>query len=628
MMPLKPMEEMEDLDATGLVTFRPQPTSSGDDMPVRPPTLRPDPGVPQSVEEMEDLAATGLVTFVPPVPVRPIVTYGTGDPVSTSAQTTNGQDGQSRKGSNKKDQSSGQLAVSQTMEEFPDLAATGLVTLRQIDDTEGDQETYQRIAPALLIPENAIDMEFFLAARHNPLLLEMMILTQQEGIPPALQGNVTDILKLSSEYEPDGEDVAEATEFLEYWIEKQLGRSISEIDLAREAAVIAFDSNGAEESFKKYRAAVEKQYGVTFTVESKDEWKLADIVMAHAALEMAASVFGDRLRDISGIDIDDATAFRWIFGPLTINHSTEVRMEAHAEVFGSLIEVYWKRKEGDDRNYNLYPYVLLHELGHRLNTVAGFGEVWGALSINRHPDYPESRAGMGKSAHRPLHMVIGVDKSHGMYGAADLEATHVEMLQYGEQSDHNEVTADGILNWLVHQITRGASGLENTAEGQKWLDFMDKYMDAWIRHAVTFGIMSSGSPIDLTDDERDMMPFPLPVSRGVLESAAFVRSGPSRAYGNVSGGSPLPRGHDVIVLGRNAKSEDSVYPEWVAVFYRGDINWIFTHDVQGGVGLPPDVFWDDLPVLDNRRKLAYDFSIAAQDDASWFPIMVEAAYGR
>lgn len=513
----------------------------------------------------------------------------------------------------------------QDIEWEPDISALGLVTVKQIESNQN--EAPPRVRAVLDKPQNAIEMEFYLAARHNPLLLEMMILTQQEGIPPALQGNVTDILKLSSEYEPDGEDVAEATEFLEYWIEKQLGRSISEIDLAREAAVIAFDSNGAEESFKKYRAAVEKQYGVTFTVESKDEWKLADIVMAHAALEMAASVFGDRLRDISGFDIDDAMAFQLIFGPLNIYLSQDVSDQgAFAKVEGSRIKVF--RYEDEGRNYNIYPFLLLHELGHRLNTVAGFGEVWGALSINRHPDHPESRAGMGKSAHRPLHMVIGVDKSHGMYGAADLEATHVEMLQYGEQSDHNEITADSVLNWLVHQITGGVSGFDETAEGQKWLDFMDKYMDAWIRHAVTFGIMSSGSPIDLTDDERDMMPFPLPVSRGVLESAAFVRSGPSRAYGNVSGGSPLPRGHDVIVLGRNAKSEDSVYPEWVAVFYRGDINWIFTHDVQGGVGLPPDVFWDDLPVLDNRRKLAYDFSIAAQDDASWFPIMVEAAYGR
>ena len=122
--------------------------------------------------------------------------------------------------------------------------------------------------------------------------------------------------------------------------------------------------------------------------------------------------------------------------------------------------------------------------------------------------------------------------------------------------------------------------MADTAEGQNWLDFMNNYMDAWIRHAVTFGLMWSGRPIDLTEDERDMMPFPLPVGRGALISNSFARSGPSRAYGDVSGGSPLPIGQDVIILGRNKKVEDHIIRDWVAVFYRGDINWIYTETVS------------------------------------------------
>lgn len=149
-------------------------------------------------------------------------------------------------------------------------------------------------------------------------------------------------------------------------------------------------------------------------------------------------------------------------------------------------------------------------------------------------------------------------------------------------------------------------------------------MDAWIRHAVTFEIMNSGRSIDLTEDERDAMPFPLPVGRGVLKWSSNARSGPATKYANVSGGSPLPEGHDVIVLGRNTKAEDTDYPEWVAVFYRGDINWIYSD----GVELPDGVSWKDLPELGNEHKLTYDLSIAAQADTSWFPIMVEAAYGR
>lgn len=498
-MPLKPMEEMEDLDATGLVTFRPQPTSSDDETPVRPPTLRPDPGVEPPMEEMEDLAATGLVTFVPPVPVRPIVTYGTGDPSSTPAQTTNGEGGQTRKGSNEEDKSSVQLALTQTMEELPDLAATGLVTLRQIDNAAVDEETYQELVTALPKPNDAIEMEFYLAARQNPLLREVMLTTLQEGIPPALQGKIGRYLRYFADFGIDEADDEEARRYLVYRMYGGSGHQNTDdpVKAARKAALTEFDTDNAKESFEAYMAAVERRYGVTFSYmfeedDKVDVWDLANIVMAHEALEMAASVFGDRLRAISGFYIDDAIAFQLIFGPLNINLSSRISdVEAHAKVEGSNIIVFWNKAKG--RSYNLYPYVLLHELGHRFNFVAGIGGVYSSLSMNETRGNPRSRDGLGEFAARQLYQILQVSPDHGMYGAADLNARHIELLRYGKITEDmtqeeriNEYSADGVLNWIVYLATGGLSGFADTAEGQEWRDFINENLDAWIMNAIVY----------------------------------------------------------------------------------------------------------------------------------------------
>ncbi len=88
----------------------------------------------------------------------------------------------------------------QDMEWQPDISALGLVNF--VD-----------------VPGNSIDpadMEFYLAARHNPVVHEVQIAIQCEGIPPAFQGDPERYLRLCGEYGIDEENDAEARAYLDY----------------------------------------------------------------------------------------------------------------------------------------------------------------------------------------------------------------------------------------------------------------------------------------------------------------------------------------------------------------------------------------------------------------------------
>ena len=86
----------------------------------------------------------------------------------------------------------------------------------------------------------------------------------------------------------------------------------------------------------------------------------------------------------------------------------------------------------------------------------------------------------------------------------------------------------------------------------------------------------------------------------------------------------MPLGDEVIVLGRNARRVDDLVPDWVAVLYRGNINWIY----KDGVQLPDGVYWNNLPIIDNNAKLDYREDSPLRNIGSWFPILIDAAYGR
>ena len=444
-------------------------------------------------------------------------------------------------------------------------------TLPDIDENE-----LRYVAEVGEITVHPVDMDYRIAAQYNAVLNEVRVMVLDEGVPSALQSNPDLLLSLCAEYGIDEENDAEARDYLDHITNGSSSHQNTDdlLYAARKEALQNFDMDNAEESFEAYKAAVEEKYGVTFgdifeDGDKGDVWDLANIVMAHEALEMAASVFGARLRDISGFYIDDAIAFQLIFGPLNINLSSRISdVEAHARVEGSNIIVFWNRDE--DRSYNLLPYVLLHELGHRLNLLAGLGvrEGYGSLSINEDFDHPRTRGGMGQSAHRKLYEFVDVSANHGMYDAADLNATHVELLQYGELSDHNEVTADAVLNWLVHQATGGESGFVNTAEGQDWLDFMNEHIDAWIKNAIVYNAHRQGIIASLADEGLISSIAGTGIVIVPENSTATVRSTHSQAGAEIA---HLRRDEEVLLLG---ESEPDVhgYP-WNAVWAH-DIYWV------------------------------------------------------
>ena len=528
----------------------------------------------------------------------------------------------------------------QDMEWQPDISALGLVNF--VD-----------------VPGNSIDpadMEFYLAARHNPVVHEVQIAIQYEGFPPAFQGYPERYLRLCGEYGIDEENDAEARAYLDYWTQKLLGRGIKELssrlaqnsnDRLNDAWEEALDKSGtadAAESFESYQTLVEDTFNVRFTrADGADEWNLANIRTAHVGLEMTARVFGNRLRDM-GLAVDDATAFQLVFGAITLNRSTTARDDAIAQVTGHTITIFWKQEQENGRNYNLLPYLLLHELGHIFNAAAGMGDKDGSSSINQTIGHPQSRVGMGAPdpavltggpsidprsylTHpylRSLYEDLGAPKDHELFTEADLNARQIQSLQQSEDPSPNEVTADAFLNWIVHQTSDRAEGFTDAPEGCAWQEFMGRNMDKWLRYAIAYNVIRSGNELSLTADEAKLMPFPLPVERGVTAGSKgpYVRTGPSRDYSKV-GKYALPLGHEVIVLGRDERKQDPDY-DWVAVLYRGDVNWVY----KGGVRLPDGVNWDDLPILDKDTKLELDPNSSIEEIDSWFQVLLKAAFGR
>ena len=226
---------------------------------------------------------------------------------------------------------------------------------------------------------------------------------------------------------------------------------------------------------------------------------------------------------------------------------------------------------------------------------------------------------------RSLYEDMGAPEGHGLFTEAYLNASQIQSLQQSLVTSPNEVTADAFLNWIVHQTSDdGAEGFTDAPEGCAWQEFMGRNMDKWLRYAIAYNVIRSGNELSLTADEAKLMPFPLPVERGVTAGSKgpYVRTGPSRDYSKV-GKYALPLGHEVIVLGRDERGQDP-YNDWVAVLYRGDVNWIY----KGGVRLPDGVDWDDLPILDKDTKLELDPNSSIQEIDSWFQVLLKAAFGR
>ena len=507
-----------------------------------------------------------------------------------------------------------------------------------------------------------------IAAQQNELLKEALQICQYEGVPPILRNHPDIFLGLCADYGMDEEKDAEAKAHLALWTQQLLGsdgRQHSTYNPTLKATELwvqahaAFDPYAEDAAIEvtSYRAHLETTYGVTFTRtvtrnKTAASWDrdLLGLRSAHLAFEMLSSVLGEWSRH-NGFYWDDATAFRRIMGDKALRNSLEspptekspdgtIVPTASAKVVGRTVQVFWMERE--KRNFHLDPNVMLHELGHIYNANAGFGNPYSAISINETAGHPKSRAGMGspelslylgkKPAYNPwlatypeyYQIISVVSPDDKIFANVPWSVPRrLPMLQQSPLSTPNEITADAILN-LSYEQTSDDFGFTDDAKGLKWLAFMTDGMDSWNPFAITYNILRSGEEIPLTAAEKDLMPFPIPVCRGVIAGTEGprVRSGPSIDYRDISSGG-LELGRDIIVLGRNRKSEDSAFPDWVAVLYQGDINWIY----RGGVQLPVGVSWDDLPFIDNSEKLNFGEDSPLRNIESWFPILVEAAYG-
>ncbi len=228
-------------------------------------------------------------------------------------------------------------------------------------------------AGPLRLPSNLIEMEAYLAARHNPLLHEVLIFTQHEGIPPGFRENVDNILNLFGESNIDESDRKEAKAYLTYLMNRHINdyRRPHRLNTSWEAAHGAYDPS----------------------VDGAETWDLLRVRMVQVGLEMAAAALGDMARR-NGLDWDDATAFRQIIGDIELRLSGKRHSEdALADVNGRRITFYYSK----DNNRIVYPIpnLFLHELGHIFNGNIGFGEKDSANSINMTEGHPNTWEGMG-----------------------------------------------------------------------------------------------------------------------------------------------------------------------------------------------------------------------------------------
>ena len=468
------------------------------------------------------------------------------------------------------------------------------------------------------------DMEFYRAAYSNPVLNETRTAIQHEGIQPAFQGDSESYLRLFSEWGIDEDNDAEARFHLNHWAQRLERNSGNPLNTAREEALDEFGAADAAESFNSYKELVEDTFDVRFIHdEGADEWNLINIITAHVGLEQTARALGARVRDM-GLAVDDAAAFRLVFGKITLNRSTGTG-GAVAQVGGRTITIF--RKQDNTRNYNLLSNLLLHELGHIFNAAAGQGAQDGQGSINKTDGHPGSRVGMGapdpsillgdlyirqQAGQRLLYEDLAVPSDHGSFTEANLDAFQIQSLQQSTKECRNEVTADAFLNWVAHQTSGGVYGFTNAPEGLNWQEFMDANMDKWIRNAIVHNAPGNENAMTFFA-EHGMLPQAVGSGTISPSDGAKVRDTPS-TDGSIE--TTLKAGETLPVFGRIEVEGD--IKDWLAVMVQGDIHWVYAD----GVKLPEGVNLNDLPMVKKDAGFEFDPN-SSFEETPWFSQFVQ-----
>ena len=296
---------------------------------------------PPPEPEPEVTSVTPMITLVPPSPpqtqapepestsetTRPSQTVSLGERILRRNEERARQDAAAQSGERS-------IADASQEEDIPDVSEV------QSDDYSVVETELQEVSV------DSADIKFYLAAQHNPVLNEIRLMCQHEGIPPALRGHPDWVLSLCAEHGIDEENHAEAREFLEYWTQTLLGSDYrhqstynpmlraNELWLEAHAAYdpnVSEEENNSNPAIENYRVHIETTFGVSLTRaigispntgEEADFWDLLRLRMVHVGLEMAAAALGDMARSI-GYDWDDVTAFRRIIGDVELFLSNE-----------------------------------------------------------------------------------------------------------------------------------------------------------------------------------------------------------------------------------------------------------------------------------------------------------------
>ena len=445
----------------------------------------------------------------------------------------------------------------------------------------------------LRLPSNLIEMEAYLAARLNPLLHEVLIFTQHEGIPPALQGNVEKTLKLFGENDIDVGDRKEAEAYLTYLMNRDIHdyRRPHRLNTSWEEAHEVYDQNvediDSHPTVEKYRSLIQTTYGVSLTRaegEGNAPWDLLRVRMVQVGLEMAATAVGD-MASRNGLDWDDITAFRRIIGDIELRLTSQPHDKgALAEVYGPIITFY--------SNGYPFPNLLLHELGHVFNANVGLGDRDHLSSINYTKGHPDTWTGLGGSDPDGLGFYEALGLTEGDKLVSDVEDM-VLRLQQSWDPETNEYTADGFLNWVFYRNSLGVLGFTDTDKGKEWQAFMHDNMYAWLRNAIVFNALRDNSNIPFyLEHDKILGYFGLATVRNYDE--VIVRTEHSTAGDDSTVAGTLTREDEVAVIGQAVgEIHDNPRGSWTAIIWNGRKRWVASELLNLPQSTAPTVGVDD-----------------------------------
>jgi hypothetical protein len=295
-----------------------------------------------------------------------------------------------------------------------------------------------------------------------------------------------------------------------------------------------------------YKSAIEAAFGVSLTVSGGDAWTFISLHFARQGLEAVARAF-ERWVETKIVEqglntmVDRYALFQRIMkAPFEIINVGEVNPDAIAQVIAPNIIVY---RVNETRQWVMTPNNLIHELGHKLDGLAGFGvKRLGSLEYtiesagsSLHDNY--SRAGMAEGRsylrvralehsqislsstipdqavytviqgkqptssdpayaefvpHRYMYHDIANDKysvwQSPVYTQWAGSNARIDTLVINETADKTETAADAFLNWVRHRERPTFVNAAGESQAAGWISFFANNMGMFLRNAAIYGV--------------------------------------------------------------------------------------------------------------------------------------------